>query len=79
MLGRGTLLDPDRDSVLDAQINRAQAFAAANGHQVVATYADIGGGYTRNPQFAKLIDDAMTKVFEAVIVTDLSRIATHCQ
>ena len=73
--GRGTLLDPDRGSVLDAQINRAQAFATASGHQVVATYADIGGGHTRNPQLDKLLDDAMTKTFEAVVVTDLSRIA----
>ena len=74
-VGRGTLLDPDRGSVLDAQVNRAQAFAAANGHQVVGTYTDIGGGYTRNPQFAALLDDALLRAFEAVIVIDLSRIA----
>jgi len=73
--GCGTLLDPDRGSVLDAQINRAQAFAAANGHQVVGTDTDIGGGYTRNPQFAALLDDALLRAFEAVIVIDLSRIS----
>jgi|GEM_PF-3213758 len=75
--GRGTMLDPDRGSVLDAQIIRAQAFAAANGHQVVATYADIGGGHTRNPQFTKLLDDTSTGAFEAVVVIDLSRISRN--
>jgi site-specific DNA recombinase len=63
---------------LEDQERRCRAYATADGYQVAAVYADaaVSGATSINrQQLQRLLTDAKTRKFKAVIVDDLSRLS----
>lgn len=65
---------------IDDQLRRCRAHAAANGHTVVAEYADaaVSGAHVDRPDMQKLLAAVSSKGkpnFRAVLVDDLSRLS----
>ena len=62
------------------QVDRLTEWAAAEGWEVLATYADPGASATsvrKRPQFLQMIEDAEAGQFDRVLVRELSRFARN--
>lgn len=67
-----------REESIDQQVAVCHQWAAAHGHDVVATYADearSGRSTDGRDNFLKMVDDAKTGTFDLVVVYKLDRFA----
>lgn len=62
---------------IDSQVNELERFAAENGWVRVGTYCDEGwsGSLLARPELDRLRDDASKKLFDAVLINDVDRLA----
>lgn len=67
--------DNQRCESIEEQQREIYQWAQRNGHKIVATYSDsaLSGKYDYRPQFEKMLSDAVTALWDGVIVFDLSR------
>ena len=62
---------------LDSQRSDIEAFAVANGHEIVAWYTDAGlsGGTMDRPELQRLLHDSALRGFEVCLVAKLDRLS----
>lgn len=62
---------------IDSQLAELERFAREKGSQIVDTYKDDGwsGGVMARPELDRLRDDARKRLFEAVLINDVDRLA----
>ena len=63
------------ENSIDAQLSAINKYCTQEGHSIVSTFVDMAmtGTNTDRPDFQRMISDARAKLFEAVVVYDISR------
>ena len=70
-----TEMQEEKDS-LKNQISRCQAYCEMKGYRVVKIYKDVeSGSKDDRPDFQKMLSDMKLDIFQAIVVTELSRIS----
>lgn len=67
--------DKQTENSIEYQFAAIQKYCAANGHNILKTYQDCGysGTNTNRPAFQELKQAAKLKLFDAVVIYDISR------
>lgn len=67
--------DNQQENSIIYQLSAVRKYCAENGIDIVATYIDEGfsGTNTNRPGFQRMLSDAKNKLFDAVVIYDISR------
>lgn len=66
---------PDRETVIESQRIRAEAFCAEKGMEVVGTFHDFASANGNRPGFDSMMEAIESGAANAVVVMNVSRIA----